>query len=91
MAVEVGGALRFLGAVDSPTFAPRLMERVLGSLLVGSPGWSQLDQFGLRLIVPLPVQGQPMVQPWLNHRHDCAGRQCRSGPGWSVTLVQVQG
>lgn len=46
-----------------PACAPRLMERVRGSLFVGVPGLSQALQFGRLLIVPLPVHGQPIVQP----------------------------
>ena len=49
--------------VRARALAPRLMLRVRGSLFVGVAGLSQALQLGRRLIVPLPLQGQPMVQP----------------------------
>ncbi len=49
-----------------PGSAPRLMDRVLGSLFVLTPGCGHALQLGWRLFVPFPVQLQPIVQPWLN-------------------------
>jgi hypothetical protein len=62
------------------------MLRVRASLFVLTPGVGHELQLGLRLMVPLPLHGQPIVHPWLNHRHDCAGMQSSC----SVPLVQVQ-
>ena len=51
-------------AITPLTVAPRLRLRVRGSLFVGSVvGASHELQLGLRLIVPLPEQGQPIVHP----------------------------
>ena len=46
-----------------PGAAPRLMDRVRGSLFVLTPGFSHALQLGWRLIVPFPEQLQPIVQP----------------------------
>ena len=46
-----------------PATEARLSVRVLGSLLVGFILVLQLLKFGSREFVPLPVHGQPIVQP----------------------------
>ena len=53
-----------------PAATARLSVRVMGSLLVGFMVVLQLLKLGRREFVPFPVQGHPIVQPWLNHRHD---------------------
>ena len=52
-----------------PAVAPRLMERVLGSLFVLTPGRGHADQLGWRLIVPFPLQLHPIVPAPKNKRH----------------------
>lgn len=70
---------------SDPATAPRLSDRVRGSLFVAFAGASQELQLGCRLMVPFPLQGHPIVQPWLNQRQLCAGRH---GPS-AVPFTQV--